>query len=178
MARYVDADKAKELWSGEHPTQIAMRRIFDDLPTADVVPKSEVELPPELPTEVRNKVNERARKAVQKLYEKAYQDAIEYPENYGDIFEGYENNLPTALALINWQKMEIESLTINMNAYGLAAKRLAEQKTEVARKIFEEIENLAMSKIDADLSVVQLNDAYYIEAIDELKKKYTEGNDG
>lgn len=40
---YIDTDKAKELWSGEHPTQIAMRRIFDDLPTADVVPKSEVE---------------------------------------------------------------------------------------------------------------------------------------
>lgn len=43
MARYIDADKAKELWSGDHPTQIAMRRIFDDLSTADVVPKSEVE---------------------------------------------------------------------------------------------------------------------------------------
>ena len=37
MARYIDADNAKDLWRGEHPTQIAMRRIFDDLPTADVV---------------------------------------------------------------------------------------------------------------------------------------------
>ena len=42
MARYIDADKAKELWSGEHPTQIAMRRIFDELPTADVAPRAEV----------------------------------------------------------------------------------------------------------------------------------------
>ena len=43
MPRYVDVDKAKEMWSGEHPTQIAMRRIFDDLPAADVVPRSEIE---------------------------------------------------------------------------------------------------------------------------------------
>ena len=43
MPRYIDADKAKELWSGEHPTQIAMRKIFEELPTADVAPKSEVE---------------------------------------------------------------------------------------------------------------------------------------
>ena len=42
MERYIDADKAKELWSGDHPTQIAMRVIFDELPTADVAPKSEV----------------------------------------------------------------------------------------------------------------------------------------
>lgn len=40
MARYADIDKAKELWNGEHPTQIAMRRIFDDLPAADVVERS------------------------------------------------------------------------------------------------------------------------------------------
>ena len=40
MTRYADIDKAKELWNGEHPTQIAMRRILDDLPTADVVERS------------------------------------------------------------------------------------------------------------------------------------------
>lgn len=42
MRKYIDADKAKELWSGEHPTQIAIRKIFEELPAADVVPKSEV----------------------------------------------------------------------------------------------------------------------------------------
>ena len=40
MARYADIEKAKEMWNGEHPTQIAMRRIFDGLPTADVVERS------------------------------------------------------------------------------------------------------------------------------------------
>lgn len=44
--------------------------------------------------------------------------------------------------------------------------------SEVAREIFEEIEKTAMSKIDTDLSIAVLNDTYYIEAIDELKKKY------
>ena len=43
MARYINADKEKELLSGDHPIQIEMRMIFDDLPTVDVVPKSEVE---------------------------------------------------------------------------------------------------------------------------------------
>jgi hypothetical protein len=147
-----------------------------------------------LPTEVRNEVNERARKAVQKLYEKAYQDAIEYPENYGDIFEGYENNLPTALALINWQKMEIENLTINMNAYGLAAKRLAEQKTEVAREIFGDIDNYLEIFAEREYSFAEEEHSkgHYPEAeahdyakdiiedirqicVAELKKKYTEG---
>lgn len=33
---YIDRDAAKSLWSNDHPTSIAMRRIFDDLPTADV----------------------------------------------------------------------------------------------------------------------------------------------
>ena len=44
--------------------------------------------------------------------------------------------------------------------------------SDVAREIFAEIERIAMSKIDGDLSIAVLNDTYYIEAIDELKKKY------
>lgn len=46
--------------------------------------------------------------------------------------------------------------------------------SEVAREIFEEIERVAMSKIDA-LSIAILDDSYYIQAIDELKEKYIEG---
>lgn len=51
------------------------------------------------------------------------------------------------------------------------------KQSDVAREIFEEIEKTAMSKIDTDLSIAVLNDTYYIEAIDELKKKYTESED-
>lgn len=47
------------------------------------------------------------------------------------------------------------------------------QKSELALSLIEEIESLAMSKINADLSVVQLNDTYYIEALDELKNRYS-----
>lgn len=47
----------------------------------------------------------------------------------------------------------------------------------VAREIFEEIERVAMSKIDADVSIAVLNDTYYIEAIDELKEIYTESGE-
>ena len=38
--------------------------------------------------------------------------------------------------------------------------------------VLDEIERVAMSKIDGDLSIAMLGDTYYIEAIDELKKKY------
>ena len=61
-------------------------------------------------------------------------------EEFDDIFEGYENDLQKAVALIEWQKSEIESLTVNMNAFGLAAKRLAEERQEVARKILSDLE--------------------------------------
>lgn len=59
---------------------------------------------------------------------KAFEDAEAHPENYDDMFAGYENDLNKAVALIEWQKQEIESLTIRMNAFGLAIKSLAEER--------------------------------------------------
>ena len=60
--------------------------------------------------------------------------------------------------------------------YSNTAKLLYEagyrKASDVAREIFAEIERIAMSKIDTDLSIAALTDTYYIEAIDELKKKY------
>ena len=61
---------------------------------------------------------------------KAFENAEAHHENYDDIFAGYENNLEKAVALIEWQKQEIEGLTIRMNAFGLAIKRLAEERSE------------------------------------------------
>jgi hypothetical protein len=128
MARYIDADKIHEFvdakvaegkdgWAKGVPYEWAYAlTVIDMQPTADVVPKSEVE----------------------KLKKDRYQV----------LPDGRLELLP---------RTDIDKI-----------------KTGVAKEIFEEIENLAMSKIDADLSVVQLNDTYYIEAIDELKKKYTE----
>lgn len=59
---------------------------------------------------------------------KAFENAEAHPENYDEMFAGYENNLNKAVALIEWQKQEIESLTIRMNALGLAVKSLAEER--------------------------------------------------
>ena len=33
---YINRETAKGFWDNDHPTSIAMRRIFDDLPTAEV----------------------------------------------------------------------------------------------------------------------------------------------
>ena len=64
----------------------------------------------------------------EEMYRKVHGDVELHPENYDDIFAGYENDLNKAVALIEWQKQEIESLTIRMNAFGLAIKSLAEER--------------------------------------------------
>ena len=33
---YINRETAKSFWNNDHPTSIAMRRIFDDLPAADI----------------------------------------------------------------------------------------------------------------------------------------------
>ena len=126
--------------------------------------------------------------SVEELYEKAFQDAIEHPENYKDIFDGYENDFPKALALIEWQKQEFEHLTVNMNAFGLAAKRLAEERREVAR-ILRELEKSVALKIPMEFRPIFKDDRNFEDGfrdgkhdalievlvlIAELKKKYTE----
>ena len=77
---------------------------------------------------------------------------------------------------------ENEKLTINMNAYGLAAKRLAEEKTE----IFADIEKIINLPFTAGFNLLlPINQALrdynndirqeLLFFIAELKKKYTEG---
>ena len=61
---------------------------------------------------------------------KVFENAEAHPENYDDMFAGYENDLNKAVALIEWQKQEIESLTIRMNAFGLAVKSLAKERSK------------------------------------------------
>lgn len=58
-----------------------------------------------------------------------------------------------------------EKLTINMNAYGLTAKRLAEEKAEVAREIFAEIEENLTAK---EPPIVEMDYFKFLE----LKDKY------
>ena len=123
MERYIDADALKERledfskWCKDGRKQgvdFVLDCPLPDMPTADVVPKSEVER----------------------------------------------------------LEKENEKLTINMNAYGLAAKRLAEEKTE----IFAEIEKITNSSIEKEHFIgAWFNIAKFEERLAELKKKYTEG---
>ena len=46
-------------------------------------------------------------------------------------------------------------------------------RAEAVTQILAELESIAMSKLDAGLSVAQLDDTYYIQAIDDLKEKYS-----
>ena len=60
-------------------------------------------------------------------------------QEFDDIFAGYKNDLQKAVALVEWQRAEIETLTINMNAFGIAAKRLSEERREVATNALLEL---------------------------------------
>jgi hypothetical protein len=115
--------------AGKTATAIKM---IEDLPSADVVPKSEVESIITLNSQLE--------------------------------------------ARVFVQRKEIERLTINMNAYGLAVKRLAEERTE----IFEKVEKIILDNTYPDfnrehkpVNIWKAKDGY--DALDELKKKYTEG---
>ncbi len=144
MPRYIDADKLNKKKKYQFQTRgmpfpksewfIKADDLFD-APTADVVPKSEVEN--------------------QKLEIWRLKGEVERLEK------------------------ENEKLTINMNAYGLAAKRIAEQKSEVVREIFEEIEKFLSSNQSGEFRGDSIEwfdyfDLHLAEDIAELKKKYTE----
>lgn len=84
---------------------------------------------------------------------------------------------------------ENEKLTINMNAYGLAAKTLKEEKDALAMEIFEGIAEIFNKRIAFYTDMAKQskftekhyaetmikNCEIYLQEIAELKKKYTEG---
>lgn len=105
-------------------------------------------------------------------------------EEYNDIFTGYENDLQKAVALVKWQKSEIERLNIYLNTFGLALKNLEKERREVAREIFEEIEKIIDEKynhyvfgnndldsIEQD-AIINFSDSIS-ECFTQLKNKYT-----
>lgn len=84
------------------------------------------------------------------------------------------NYLPTEDVV---PKSEVEKYIVNMNAYGLTAKRLAEEneqlkqaEQEVAREIFEEIDKI----LETQEKYLYCNPSltYIYELIAELEKKY------
>lgn len=72
---------------------------------------------------------------------------------------------------------ENEKLTINMNAYGLAAKRLAEEKTEIFAEIEEIAKIYTFPVVKNGVVEIAKEPFWCIEPSDlaELKKKHTEG---
>ncbi len=69
-------------------------------------------------------------------------------------------------------RKENEKLTINMNAFGLAAKRLAEENKNIAKNIFAELRTITV------MSNVYGEYAINCGKLDELKNKYLSRVDG
>lgn len=90
--------------------------------------------------------------------------------------------LPTAeleqLAVIERLKAENEKLTINMNAYGLTAKRLKEDVDRLQDINNRDVENLRLAKAEVALSLIEHLETEGLlnmtpQGIANLKKKYT-----
>lgn len=82
-------------------------------------------------------------RTLEELYEVAMKDIEAHPNNYNDIFEGYENNLDKAVALIEWQKQEIERLqSMNQAKLDMIHDIRAELETAKAEAIKEFAERL------------------------------------
>lgn len=79
-------------------------------------------------------------------------------------------SLTTAIYELNHKRSVLDYFWIATELHKLGYRK----ESEVAREIFSEIERAAMSKINENLSIAVLDDTYYIQAIDELKKKYLE----
>ena len=76
------------------------------------------------------------------VYARAWNDAIDHPERYGDIFEGYENDHTKALGLITWQEMEIDSLKKRLEITEGMIKTGAWEISETGKKQIELLYNL------------------------------------
>lgn len=115
-------------------------------------------------------------------------------ERCGQLLEAILN-APTADVVpretVEQLQKENEALTINMNAFGLAAKRLKEEKDALAREIFEELEKKVKRSIAIYLEEINKEHIKDTPLYDrcsgiifalrnledflaELKKKYTE----
>lgn len=133
-----------------YPCKVDIFEETYEIPTADVVPKSEVE----------------------KWYHEyhAIKDELKQEKMYHKETEKLVDKYCTELEK---SKAEIERLTINMNAYGLAVKRLAEERTEIFTEIYDRLLQSfpAQSFIDAPCTT---HDRLF-NMVAELKKKYTEG---
>ena len=172
MARYIDADKFKSniekamekmhLIGGVKGVDVcAVIEALDMQPTADVVPKSEVESIITLNSQLEEKVFEERGK-VERLHGILLQ--------FTDIVHkwGTKNNIDTSeISLVPIMNEEADSIIQKANQ-------------DVAREIFEEIEKLILDNTYPDfdskhkpVNVWRATTGY--DAFYELKKKYTEG---
>ena len=131
-------------------------------PIADVVPKSE---------------NDR----LEKLFNDMTQEAKGYLNRlYGTGIEVLENNLKNAESEIERLKQICHSYALQYGTVRDQRKVIDEIKADVAREIFEEIEEALFNNHCVDDGTDYPTPHYFEELKDdiaELKKKYTEGND-
>ena len=156
MSRYIDADSLlKKIWY-DNSDSIVLRSYAAELvkamPTADVVPKSEVE---------RLTINMNA-------YGLTAKRLAEENESLEIELENMRRNLGDAREGWNDAECEAERLRKALDEYE-ETSGLKQAKAEVAREIFEEIDEIIFGTIiPNDCAIIS------IAKLAELKKKYTQ----
>ena len=148
MARYIDADELLNKLPDDLPYKSSVKRVLIQAPTADVVPKSEVE---------RLTINMNA-------YGLTAKRLAEENESLQIELENMRRNLGDAREGWNDAECEAERLRKALDEYE-ETSGLKQAKADVAREIFEEADKIFMANC---LSL----ETY--KAWCELKKKYTE----
>ena len=138
MARYGDLDALAVKWMLASPEQKKIfRQIIDKHPTADVVPKSEVE---------------------------------QLKRNLEQCENGYRQQMHLLQCKLADAESEVKALKDNIKfLQDRRFQELSEVRQEVAREIFEEIDELDIQLNNGDLDI-----KYFSSAVAELKKQYTE----
>ena len=168
MARYIEETAIYKLVEPHGTAKVHCSQI-DELPRADVVPKSEVESIITLNSQLEAKVFEQ-RKEVERL-------TVEL-----DVMRGAANSYKMHYEKAMEVQKEVYRLASEIKAELPSAK--AELAKNVAREIFAEIDNILYKFSYPSLTAIgKINviqaEGYHLRTRDyaELKKKYTEGED-
>lgn len=108
----------------------------------------------------------------EEMYRKVHGDVEAHPENYDDMFAGYENNPAKALALVDWQNDRIKSLEMTVKILGemLGAKQ-SEGEWEIKSEIYRMFDDVD-EEIYVECSLCQRRFYVPYELDDEKIFKY------
>ena len=172
MARYADIDTILNELSDDLPYKASVKRVLMQAPEADVVPRAEAENYKSI-AEYQQKLSIDRYFEIKQLKQELDKAKSEVEELKAIIKDHQANEE-------RWQELYADTVNKWEKAYEELEIELENAKSEVAREIFEEIEESiavhAYTSKSEDYADGMLAAIEWVDSkISELKKKYTEG---